>query len=75
MNAQRRARIGAILTKLNDLAEEIESIKDEEQDYYDNMPESLQGGEKGEAAQNAITALENAKDNTDCACSELEGIE
>jgi hypothetical protein len=28
----------------------LETIRGEEHEYYDNMPESLQGGEKGEAA-------------------------
>lgn len=40
------------LAALHSLAEEAqaeaEELRDEEQDYYDNMPESLQGGEKGQ---------------------------
>jgi uncharacterized protein YukE len=37
-----------------------EAIRDDEQEYLDNMPAGLQGGEKGEAAQNAIDAMETA---------------
>ena len=33
---------------------------DEEQEYYDNMPENMQGGMKGDAAQEAIDQLNNA---------------
>lgn len=39
-----------------------EGIRDEEQEYLDNMPEGLKNSEKGENAQNAITALETAMD-------------
>lgn len=35
------------------------TLRDEEQDYFDNMPESLQAGEKGEKAEAAINAMEN----------------
>lgn len=41
----------------------IEDLRDEEQDYYDNMPESLQGGDKGSTAEAAIEALTTASDS------------
>lgn len=56
MNKQRRATIDTIRSKLEELAAEIESVKDEEQEAYDNLPESLQNGERGEAM---MTAIEN----------------
>lgn len=46
--------------KVSDIKSDLESLRDEEQDYYDNMPEGFQNGEKGEAAQSAVDALENA---------------
>lgn len=66
MNKQRRKQIDQIITRLQDelaplidsIREEIETIRDEEQEYYDNMPESLQSGDKGDVAQSAIEALE-----------------
>lgn len=60
MNKERRLRISDLSSKADALVNEIETIRDEEQEYYDNMPESLQGGEKGTAAEEAISALENA---------------
>lgn len=65
MNKQRRKEIEEALTKIQDGRDAIESLKDEEQDYFDNMPESLQGGEKGDAAQSAIDALESALSSLD----------
>lgn len=40
MNKSRRKRIQDIKDKLLDLLAEIEEIKDEEQEAYDNLPES-----------------------------------
>jgi site-specific DNA-methyltransferase (adenine-specific) len=59
---------------LNDTIEELESlhadlmddkcdlerIKQEEEEYYDAMPESFQSGSKGDAAQEAINNLQEA---------------
>jgi len=36
---------------------QIESLRDEMQDWYDNMPDSLQGGDKGERVQECAEAL------------------
>lgn len=48
--------------KLDDLKNEIEAIKDEEQEKYDNMPDSLRDGEKGEALSTIIETLQTAED-------------
>lgn len=50
------------------LRQDIDSILEEEQEAYDNMPESLQNGERGEAMQEAIEALESAVGS----CEELD---
>lgn len=60
MNKQRRKAIERISEKLEELQEEIQMLKDEEEEAYDNLPESLQDGEKGEAMQEAIEYLDNA---------------
>lgn len=62
MNNDRRARIQALIDKLEDIKEDIDFIKDEEQGYYDNMPESIQAGERGDKAQEAIDNLESTLD-------------
>lgn len=67
MNNERRKRLAQVIEKVtalsavfDELRSEIEEIRDEEQEYLDNMPESLQSGERGENAQAAIDALEEA---------------
>ena len=45
MNKQRRARIEDIANQISSLCQELEELRDEEQEYMDNMPENLQGSE------------------------------
>lgn len=67
MNTRRRKAIGkAIEDYLNketaareELRDVLEAVKDEESDAYENLPESIQDGEKGEAMQDAISVLED----------------
>lgn len=63
MNNERRKkievvkeRISALLSQAENIKTDVEAIRDEEQDYRDNMPESF--GEKGGKAEAAIDALE-----------------
>lgn len=73
MNRSRRQRIqkavDAYLAKLEEIKEDLinvlTEVKDEEEEAYYNMPESLQEGEKGEAMQEAIDALDYAVSGID----------
>jgi hypothetical protein len=67
MNNQRRKDIQKLIVKLEDLEalkneiqETLEGIRDEEQEYYDNMPENLQGSDRGYAAEEAANNLTEA---------------
>lgn len=67
MNKTRRGEIAAAVQRLTELAAEIsdlrdtvETIRDEEQEYFDNMPESIQSGERGQNAEAAISELDDA---------------
>ena len=61
MNKHRRKAIDEIISKLESLKEEIEFIREEEQEYIDNMPESLQGSEKASAAEASVGDLDYAE--------------
>ena len=75
MNAKRRAAIRAAINKIEDLldglgfdvTEDLKSIQRDEETAYANLPEGLQDGERGEAMQNAIDAIEEAIDTLDTA--------
>lgn len=73
MNDTRRKKIGILIMKLGDIETEIESIKDEEQEYLDSIPESFES--KRETSETAVTALDDAFNNIGGALTELEGIE
>jgi hypothetical protein len=60
MNNIRRKSIATIQAKLVELREELENIQNEEQEYHDNMPEGIQGSEKGEKADAAVNVLGDA---------------
>ena len=50
----------------------IEACKDNEQEYFDNMPEAFQQGDKGEAATAAVAELEEAESCLDEAIDHIE---
>jgi ribosome recycling factor len=72
MNANRRKEIKKLSSQLEDLKMSIESIKDEEQEHLDTMPDSLKEGDKGQSAENAINALTTAMDDVDAVVTQLE---
>ena len=56
----RRRRIEKVGAMLEELLEEITALQEEEQEAYDNLPESLQGSERGEAMYEAADNLASA---------------
>lgn len=72
MNATRRKQIEEISSKLDGLKSEIEDLQSEELDTYENMPESLKQGERGQASEMAADQLQQAVDSIDGALSSLE---
>lgn len=50
---------------------EFESLRDELQEWYDNLPETFQGGDKGSQLEEAISSLEELID----ACDSIGGTE
>lgn len=60
MNMQRRKRIEKVGRMLEELLEEIRALQEEEQEAYDNLPESFQSSERGEAIWEAADNLESA---------------
>lgn len=57
---QRNARIVGWQSKLEDLHSSLEECRLDEEEYFDNMPESLQGGEKGTMSEDAVSEMESA---------------
>lgn len=51
MNNSRRKRISKIADALNELKGQIDELYEEEQEAFENIPESLQGTERYEVAE------------------------
>lgn len=79
MNKQRRKEIEKIVMELNDaklklekLRERIETVLDEEQDAFENLPEGIQDSERGDIMQKNVESLESANDGIDNAFNEID---
>lgn len=72
MNRIRRKEIQEVISKIEELYEQVENIKSDEEDYRDNMPENLWNSVRYEKAEDARTVLEDALDNLSDAMSNLE---
>ncbi len=68
MNAKDRKQIQLIIDKIGELKQEIESLKESEQEKYDNLSEGLQATERGQKLEEGVDQLESC-------CSSLEEAE
>lgn len=72
MNKARREKIQRIISDLADIKERISSVREEEEEAFDNMPENLQDSLRGSTSQDAIDSLESAEESLDEALESLE---
>lgn len=72
MNKFRRKEIARAIALIEEAHGILETVRDEEQEAFDNMPEGLQCSERGEAMEGYIYTLESYLDNLDT--NELEEI-
>lgn len=66
-----RDRVADIASAADGLLADVDSLKEELQNWYDNMPEGIQNGDKGNAVQEVIDTLDTLYD----ALSEATGME
>lgn len=74
MNAQERKEIGKHIAVLNDIKDKLESMKDDEEMKYDNMPESLQDSERADEMLEAVDNLDSAISSIEETVEYLENI-
>lgn len=74
MNKQRREKIREVRNEIETCMNKLQTILDEEQDYFDNMPENLQGSMRGSDSEDAIDTMESCIDGLDEIIEELLGI-
>lgn len=78
MNNQRRKQLAGAIEKLEqagalieETKETVEFVNEEEQEAYDNMPESLQESERGQTIQENIDKLEDVIFNIESYIDEI----
>ena len=59
MNNLRRKELRKAMELLSEARGLIESVMDEEQDAFDNLPEGLQCSDRGEAMEEMISTMED----------------
>lgn len=74
MNKQRRTDIKTVISKLEAIKSELNSILIAEENVFDSMPENLQGSMRGEESEEAIDCMNEAIDSLEEAISQLEEI-
>ncbi len=72
MNKIRRQKISDLKGRLEKLTDNLKIILDEEQDYYDNIPENLLGSERAETSEESIEQLTDAIDQLEDVMELLE---
>lgn len=79
MNKDRRKAIAELIEVIEKIDADyiqtrIEELRDEEQEYFDNMPESFQMGDKGQAAEAAVSYLDEAMSAVEQIVSQIDAI-
>ncbi len=75
MNNTRRKAIMKIAERLEELKTDFELLRDEEQEAFDNMPESIQESERGEHVENIIYNMDEVLENLESAFDTMNALE
>ncbi|VEJ94925.1 Uncharacterised protein [uncultured Blautia sp.] len=74
MNRQRRKKLTEAFEKITEVMDILESVKSEEEESYENLPDNFRDGDRGEEMQNYIDMIEEAYGYLDDANSVIEQI-
>ena len=65
MNKERRKQIEEVISKFDKIRDQLQQILDDEQTYFDCIPENLQSSERAYNSENAINNMEDVIEKTD----------
>lgn len=74
MNKARRNEIQKCIDELEDIKSRLESVRDDEYEAYNNLPEGLMYSEKGDTMQEYIDDLDSEIGNLEYTISNLQDI-
>lgn len=73
MNKERRKLIHDAVALMEQAKALLEEAAEGEREFYDNMPESIQLGEKGDRASEVADQIEAALDGLDNVIADIDG--
>ena len=74
MNKQRRKRIKEVITQLETCADNLETVKSDEDEARENIPENLQDGEAYCTSEECSDKIEEAMSDIRAVIENLEDI-
>ena len=74
MNKARRKRLGEAFDKCAEILEILEEVKEEEDEAYENLPDSFRDGGRGEEMQGYIEMIDEVTGYIEDAQSIIEQI-
>ena len=75
MNQHRLKEIHSLAERLSEILSEVETLRDQEREYLDAIPENMHEGEKHARSELAVESLESAVSSIDDARGQLELVE
>lgn len=70
----RADRLAVAESYVEDAKADVECLRDELQDWRDNLPENLQSGSKADELDEAVSALDTIIDSLDSAAGEFSSV-
>ena len=74
MNKERRNKIKKIIQEIERIKNNLQTILQDEEFAFDNMPENLQSSMRGEETEEAIECISEAVDNLEETVDKLSEI-
>jgi len=75
MNKTRRATLIKVCEALSDLQEEVSTVRDDEEEAMENMPENMQSSDRYDDMERAVGTLEEAGDLFDELMDKLKEVD
>lgn len=72
MNTERRKEIDKARGMIEEAKSILDQCENDEREYFDNMPENMQSGDKGQRAESAAEALNEAVGELENALGNLD---
>ena len=72
MNAARRKSLAEVTNLLDEAKALLETVISDEQDAFDNMPESLRESDRGQDMESGLESMEEAVNEIEAALAQIE---